>query len=141
MVIVGGSLAIAESNSSSLTISGNISDDNGAESLTLLGDGSGELVLSGNNTYGGGTDVEGGILEVTKSNALPSGSGLTVGSGGTVVFGDPSGAGVTMVATAAAGGFARRLGCPVPEPGTLVLLGVAGIVAAAAAWRRSTNGN
>ena len=51
--IAGGNLLIAESNSGVLGISGNISDDLGQRSLTLAGDGTGELILSGtNNTYG-----------------------------------------------------------------------------------------
>jgi autotransporter-associated beta strand protein len=88
--------------------------------LTLDGDGSGLLVLSGtNNTYGGGTLVAAGTLVVTNSGALPYESSLTVGNaaafaGGPTVVAAPA-------AAASTGGLA-----PVPEPGTIALL-VAGL--------------
>ena len=78
--IAGGSLVVGVSNSGVLGISGNISDDNGQESLTLAGDGSGQLILSGTNSYGGGTNVEAGTLIVNNGAALPAGSSLTVGN-------------------------------------------------------------
>ena len=95
----------------------------------------GTLVLSGSdNTYGGGTDVEGGTLEVASSTAIPYGSGLVVGSGGTVVFSDPPQAEGTMAATFAASPAGRV--AAVPEPGTLALLAVA-LWSAAACYRFS----
>ncbi len=110
-----GSLVVSASNASVLNISGNISDDNGQESLTLNGDGTGQLILSGtNNTYGGGTIVEAGTLIVNNSGALPAGSSLTVGAGGTFIF-DPS---VSAAGAVSAGAVVAS----VPEPGTLVLL-------------------
>ena len=42
--------------------------------------GNGVLVLSGTDTYTGGTTVESGTLYVTSSSALPAGSSLTVGA-------------------------------------------------------------
>jgi fibronectin-binding autotransporter adhesin len=44
------------------------------------------VVLSGTNTYTGGTSVSAGTLVVTASTALPSGGSLTVGAGGTLIF-------------------------------------------------------
>ena len=76
---------MTESNHSSLSITGNISDDNNSESLTLNGDGTGRLVLSGTNSYGGGTVVLDGTLVATSAYALPTGTSLTVGSGGRAV--------------------------------------------------------
>jgi autotransporter-associated beta strand protein len=133
MQISGGTLAVVLSNSGELAISGNISDDNGVRSLMLAGDGSGTLILSGTaNTYGssgGGTIVEQGTLIVNNSGAMADGSNLTVGAGGTFIF-DPTMSGVSIDASPS---LRPEV---VPEPGTLALLGVAGLVAAVAAWRR-----
>jgi autotransporter-associated beta strand protein len=63
------------------TISGNIS---GYGSLVKIGDG--ELILSGNNTYTGGTYVFGGTLSIESADAFPSGTALTIGGGATVIF-------------------------------------------------------
>ena len=72
--IAGGNLVVAASNSGVLNISGNISDDGNRRSLTLTGDGSGQLILSGtNNTYGGGTYVDEGTLYVQNTGAIPAG--------------------------------------------------------------------
>ena len=59
----------------------------GDGSLTQAGIGA--LILSGSNDYSGGTTVNAGTLYVTNSDALPDGTSLTVGPGGTFVF-DPS---------------------------------------------------
>ena len=93
------------------------------------------LVLSGSNTYSGGTVISAGTLVATTSTALPDSTSLAVGVGATFIF-DPSvtGSPVTNGQTLAA-----SPGLPVaavPEPGTLALLGAAGIVAAAGGWRR-----
>jgi fibronectin-binding autotransporter adhesin len=125
--IAGGGLDIAASNSSSLTISGNIADD-GLRSLTLDGDGTGQLVLSGANTYGGATIVNAGTLVVDTSTALPDRSSLFVGQGASSAF-----------------SFAPAVSVPagvvaVPEPGTLALVLAAlivGILQAVAMCRTS----
>jgi fibronectin-binding autotransporter adhesin len=78
--ITGGNLDISASGNSILSIPGAISDDGGLRSLNLAGDGTGELVLSGNNTYGGGTYVNAGRLVVASPNSLPAGSNLYVGA-------------------------------------------------------------
>ena len=51
--------------------------------------GPGTATLNGPNSYMGGTFVTGGTLIVTESDALPDGTSLTVGAGGTFIF-DPS---------------------------------------------------
>ncbi len=69
----------------SLAISGNISDGgNGAKGI--IKSGAGTLIVSGANTYQGGTVVTGGVLLVASTSALPDDSCLTVEAGGTVVF-------------------------------------------------------
>ncbi len=113
--IADGSLDIVLDNSGGLSVPGNISDDNGRESLTLAGDGSGQLILSGAaNTYGGGTNVEAGTLIVSNSGALLAGSSLTVGADGMFLL-DGSASGFPIETGAAATPSA------VPEPSAITL--------------------
>ena len=110
-----------------LALSGSVADDGGQRTLTLTGDGSGQLVLGGtaSNTYTGGTYVEQGTLVANANGALPDDSPLVVGAGGTFVF-DPTVTG----APASVVGDARPAGAPsaagsaaaVPEPSAVVLL-------------------
>ena len=72
----------------------------------------GSLILTGSNTYGGGTDVNGGMLTVTTNGALPNDS-LTIGAGGTFVFDPQAGLNGDVLAAGPAGRLAA-----VPEPGT-----------------------
>jgi len=103
--------------------------------LTKLG--SNTLVLSNaDNTYMGGTAVNAGTLEVLTSDAIPYGSGLTVGTNGTVDIGAPSGAVGTMVATSSHVASPAGAVAAVPEPGTLALLAVAALAAGFGVWRR-----
>jgi fibronectin-binding autotransporter adhesin len=129
--IAGGSLAILVSHSGILSIPGNISDDNGLESLTLGGDGTGQLVLSGTNTYGGGTNVNSGVLNVVSPTALLAGSNLTVGNGAAALF-SPA-AGIVAAATASA--------VAVPEPSALLLLAIGSLTAGCGVWRRRSKNN
>jgi autotransporter-associated beta strand protein len=118
-----GAVALsAGNNNASTTYSGMLQ---GAGSLNKVG--SGTLVLSGANSYIGGTTVSDGRLLVTASAALPDGTSLTVGGAAAFTAAVvPAAASATSAAT-------------VPEPGTLVLLSVAGLVAVAVAWRRRRN--
>ena len=108
----------------SALISGDILDTVGGASLTKTG--LGTLILSGSDTYMGGTIVEAGTLELASPTALAEGSGLDVGQNAAAVFGlslptasfAPATAGVAVV----------------PEPGTLILLLAA--VSGAAVYRR-----
>jgi autotransporter-associated beta strand protein len=68
----------------SLAIAGNI--DDGAATHGLVKNGPGTLILSGDNTYIGGTTVDGGTLVVASDDAIPAGTGLTVGTDGTSLF-------------------------------------------------------
>jgi autotransporter-associated beta strand protein len=137
-VILAEPLAITASAGTTLNIAGNISEQApGAGSLLLAGPGM--LILGGSDTYTGSTRVTAGTLIVTSSTSLAAGMNLTVAGGATFLF-DPS-----VAAAPAAGGGASLADSPggvaaaVPEPGTLALLGVAAIVAAAA-WRRRKGG-
>ncbi len=117
--ISAGILSVSMSNSSLLDITGNIMQDNSPEALTLNGDGSGQLKLSGTDTYSGGTSVLAGTL-VEQSNAgLPAVSNLSVGTE-LAMFGSPLAGEIV----------------PVPESGTLALLLAAGLSAALLLRRR-----
>ena len=109
-----------------LTIGLTIGDpQTGATALTKTGGGT--LVLSGSNDYTGGTIVAAGRLILDSDTALPDGSSLTVGDA----------ADFPRAADAAAASPAGVVA--IPEPGTLVLLSMAGLACAAAVWRRRRN--
>ncbi|MCX5794808.1 MAG: autotransporter domain-containing protein [Elusimicrobia bacterium] len=67
------------------TFSGSISDGPGAGPGLTITDtlGGGTIILSGANTYTGGTYVNGGTLRLGADNAVSTAGGLTVNSGGT----------------------------------------------------------
>jgi autotransporter-associated beta strand protein len=135
---LAGSLDISPSPGASLLIGGNISQSVAGSSLTL--DNAGTLVLSGSDSYTGGTLVTAGTLDVTAANGLPNGGALTIGAGAGSLFASPAAEGVVLggvqVATAGyplggnsvAAGY--PLGAAVPEPGMLALL-LAGLATAA----------
>ncbi len=117
----------------------------GSGGLTKISNG--VLTLTANNTYTGVTTVNGDTLQtpagnsatgavgpsasiVVNSGAIQDGSSLVIGAGGTFVFD------LTATGSALASSSPSLTVAPVPEPGTLVLLSVAGIVAAAAVWRK-----
>jgi len=116
-IVLGSNLIVSDSGS--LGISGDISESGGSQSLTL--DGGGELVLSGTNSYTGGTMVNAGKLIVINNNSLPSGGSLTIEAGGVLIF-DPSAPAVPLISSQGV-----RTVNPVPEPGTLVLLVVGAV--------------
>ena len=105
--------------------------------LEFVSPAGGTLILSGSNTYTGGTAVYGGTLVVDDSSAIPSGTSLIVGGGATFLF-DPSetmsvenasaAEGLDPLARSAAGPAldtavpSAGLATTVPEPGSFVLL-------------------
>jgi autotransporter-associated beta strand protein len=72
------------SNNLSTVVSGQITDGGlfGGSGSSLVKVGTGTLTLSGNNTYSGATNINGGTLDVTGS--INNSSGVTVNSGGTL---------------------------------------------------------
>ena len=106
-------LTVAPS-SGSTTFAGNII---GNDALALSG--SGELTLSGTNTYFGGTTVSGGTLDIAVPSAL-SGSGLvTIAAGGRLVLGSGAGIGALLAASSPAGADAVALSAAASAPATI----------------------
>ena len=133
-VILAGALSIVPTAGTALGVSGNISEAApGTGSLSL--DGPGTLILGGSDSYTGGTRVTAGTLIVTSSNSLADNTNLNVAGGGTFIF-DPSLTAVPAAGALTAAAAPASAAAAVPEPGTLALLGAAGIIAGAAAWRR-----
>ncbi|MGD0901112.1 MAG: autotransporter-associated beta strand repeat-containing protein [Thermoguttaceae bacterium] len=126
----GSGSGLAVSGSGNTTISGNI----GGSSFDagLLKSDTGTLILSGTNTYAGGTTVSDGLLVINRSAALPSGSILSIGASGSVELGDSTlnGTAIPLGGSPSAGtlapqGIAAGGIHAVPELGTLVLLAAA----------------
>ena len=131
-VALTGGLLVATSGGNPWQLSfGTAGGISGTGPLKMDGPG-GALILSGSDSFSGGTIVEAGRLDVTSAAALPRGQSLTVGAGGTFIF-DP-----TAAAAPLAGGAVAASGAAVaavPEPSSLLLL-AAGVLASGMAWRR-----
>ena len=132
-------LTVTAASGGTVEIDGPIVDGSGvtgtADSLTM--DGPGTLILTNsNNSYQGGLDVEIGTVVLATAGALPAGSPLTVGAGGTFVF-DPS---VVQSGSGGGGSSTDVVGTSavaVPEPSTFILLAVGtAVVAFRVRWRR-----
>ncbi len=115
-VALADSLNVSVSADSTFMLLGGISENSPGMSLTL--DGGGLLILSGTDTYTGGTTVDAGTLILASNTAIADGTSLTVGAGGTLIF-DPS-----VVATSTFLPAAAQINA-VPEPSSLALLVVA----------------
>ena len=80
-------LTLNGSNTGNNTITGVISDGAGGGKLALTKSGSGKWVLSGNNTYTGLTDVQGGTLSLNRSGGAIADTAAVQVSGGTLSVG------------------------------------------------------
>ncbi|MGA2060241.1 MAG: autotransporter-associated beta strand repeat-containing protein, partial [Thermoguttaceae bacterium] len=108
--------------------------------LTKQG-GLGTLTVSQEATYTGNTSVSAGILNMldinTPTAAVSVGGGAELTANSVVANTLTIAAGGTVVIKAIPGGpLSSSFLSPVPEPGTLVLLAMAALAAAFAAWRR-----
>ena len=88
-VSLNASANVTVAGTGALTVGGPISDGGNGYVLTLPGPGT--LVLGGSNSYGGGTNLNGGLLVINNNSALGSGS-LAV-SGGSI---DSTTGGITL---------------------------------------------
>ena len=123
---LAGSAEVAPAAGTQLTISGNISENPVDSGFSVTLNAAGTLILSGINSYTGGTNVEVGVLYVTNFSALPNGTDLTVGADGVFIF-DPSAAGAQSLAVSPRATNADSA-VAVPEPGILGLLAAGGAV-------------
>ena len=134
-----GELFVEQNSTAAAAISASIPDNGGpAYPVALVKEGAGTLILSGSDTYTGGTYLMDGDLDLASGSALPAGTHLMVGGGCTFIF-DPELAGGDC-----SPGFSQQAACgawpaetptsqnstsTVPEPGALTLLeaGCAGL--------------
>jgi autotransporter-associated beta strand protein len=126
-IMLAGSLTVNMASGGVLNLSGSIGQATPGLSLNLSG--GGELILSGTDSFTGGTVVSSGTLLAASSTALATGTSLTIGTAASSLFA-PASAGPSLVnlpATAVAA---------VPEPSTFALLGISAVGFAAYALRR-----
>jgi fibronectin-binding autotransporter adhesin len=117
----GGVALVLGGNGASTTFSGEIT---GGGSLTKMGEGT--LLLSGSDTYSGGTNVGGGTLIVTNNEGLTDGSSVSVGNASLFAAAVPA-------ANIDKGGVLSGAAVAVPEPSALALLAAGSLIAASAA--------
>ena len=79
----GGNLTLIQYNTAANLSIGSAIVDNGS-ATALDKSGAGTVVLSGADTYSGGTNITGGVLQFAKSQALPGTGTVTVNSGATL---------------------------------------------------------
>ena len=117
------------------TFSGTI-QNSAAGPLALTKVGAGTLILSGTNSYTGGTFVDAGTLIVNNSRAIPDGTSLTIGAGGMFMF-DSSVAGSPAIGLSHDSMRPSPAGVvAVPEPGTFALLAMGLIMMGLGVWQR-----
>ncbi len=79
--VTGAILTVA--NSGPNTFAGVLRDGSGGGALNLAKSSTGVLTLSGADTYTGGTAIQAGTVQVGATNALPTGTTVTLGSNAT----------------------------------------------------------
>jgi autotransporter-associated beta strand protein len=114
-IVLGGNLVVSTTAGDLLKLSGGVSQATPGLSLSLSGNGA--LVLSGTDSYRGGTAVLGGKLFVASNFAIAAGTSLTVGANAASLFA-PAAAEPSISVSA------ELSAMPVPEPSTFGLFGV-----------------
>jgi fibronectin-binding autotransporter adhesin len=126
-VLLGGDLLVNGGGTLTFGNSSSIADGGHGYTLTMNGAG-GLMILSGADTYTGGTIVSAGDLELTTPNAIESGSSLVVGQNASSIFAPAFG---QLTSASPPTGVAA-----VPEPGAISLLAVSALLVAFRASRR-----
>jgi autotransporter-associated beta strand protein len=119
-IVLADDLVVTGSGTIEFTSSSSIAEENGSHSLTLSG---GTLILSGSDSYTGGTTVTAGKLILNADSALVEGTNLAVGANLSAF--DPA------IAVATSELAAGQSASPVPEPGSPALW-ITGLLSA---WR------
>jgi len=114
------------------TYAGSITKGSNEQDIAFAKGGAGTLVLSGSDSYRGGTTVDAGTLVATTAAAIPPGTSLTVAPRAVFVF-DPSQAASPVIGSPL--GVSSAGVSAVPEPGTLTLL-MAAVAIAFGVWRK-----
>ena len=141
LVQLANNLVVSGSGVLTFGTSGNITDNNAGYSLTMGGSGGG-LILSGSDSYTGGTIVSAGTLAATTATAIPYDHSLTISAAGrssSTPWPLPapySSQGASPEAAYVAQPALRGVVAVVPEPGTVALL-LAALWSAAACHRFS----
>jgi autotransporter-associated beta strand protein len=78
VTLESGDRTLTHQSSANTVFSGVIDDDGNDLALRIAGTGTGAVILSGANTYGGGTTIEGTSLLVTNTSGSGTGSGDVV---------------------------------------------------------------
>ena len=131
---LAGSAEVSPVAGAELTISGNISEIPVGSGSSLTLNGPGTLILSGTNSYTGGTNVRPARYALP-TPALPEGTSLTVGAGGAFIFDASAADAQSAVVSPAA--IATDRATTVPEPGMLGLLAAGGVCLVAVRLKRS----
>lgn len=106
-IAINSTNGAVDTGSRTFTLSGIVADGSGVGGHALTKTGSGTLILSGNNTFSGGTTLSGGTLNLAHNNALGTGSLATQG---TVVVDYADGVTINNAVTTSGGDTAFRVG-------------------------------
>ncbi len=137
-----GAVALTVSTPGGIYLSG-VNNGSGLVSLVLASSNDGVFILSGSDTYTGGTSVYGGALVIEQTSGLPSGTSLIVGAAASsdldsfalpIVSPDSLRDGQASASPRPYSGEGQGVRA-VPEPGTLILL-LAAALWSAAIYRR-----
>ncbi len=120
-IVLGSNLNVSATTGSALTIAGGISESGTGTSVSVSG--GGELILSGTDTYTGGTNVSAATLAITSAIALSSTGLVTISGGGKLVLGSGAGIGALLTASAPISSGAVALSAAAAIPATLAPIG------------------